>query len=192
MLNRKRITKVFAGLLMLTLMALPQLSYADWGHDHFYRWQDHPRYGLHFHVLPAGYFTVKVGFHRYYYYDGLYYNYVGGDYVLVSPPVGAYVNVIPPEFQGVVINGRTYYTNDGVYYILTRHHGYKVVVAPVVYAQPVPAAVVQDTFPVNIPNSSGGYVTVMIKKSGNGFVGPQGEFYADFPKVSQLKAMYAK
>ena len=49
-----------------------------------------------------------------------------------------------------------------------------------------------DVFTLNIPNDQGGYVGVVIKRSGNGFVGPQGEYYAEFPKVSQLKMMYAK
>jgi hypothetical protein len=181
----------------------------------FYRWHDHPQYGWHMHYLPAGYFTIWVGGERYFYCDGLYYTYVGyGDYVLVEPPIGAYVSAIPPDFQPVLINGVTYYTDNGVYYILTRHHGYRVVAAPVVYAQPQvvvaqpqqvivsqPATTVveapvagytQDSFPVNIPNNSGGYSAVVIKKSGNGYVGPQGEFYATFPSVAQLKAMYGK
>src|SRR5208282_923118 len=144
------------------------------------------------HFLPAGYFTIWAGGTRYYYYDGLYYAYVGnGDYVLVNPPIGAYVNAIPPDFEPVLINGVTYYTDNGVYYILTRHHGYKVVTAPVVYEQPQQVIVTQpqeqvvvsqpvtsvveapvtvnaqDTFPVNIPNNSGGYTSVVIKKSGN-------------------------
>ena len=216
MLSKTNVMKIFFGVLALALFAAPKLSYADWsigigvgdrGHhddrrdrhdDHgFYRWHDHPRYGYHAHYLPAGYFTIWVGGTRYYYYDGLYYTYVGrGDYVLVNPPIGAYVSVIPPDFQAVSINGRIYYTDNGVYYILTRHHGYKVVVAPVVYAQPVvttqPPVYSQDSFPVNIPNNSGGYTKVFIKKSGNGYVGPQGEFYATFPTVAQLKAMYGK
>ena len=50
----------------------------------------------------------------------------------------------------------------------------------------------KNIFTVNIPNDKGGYSAVVIKKSGNGFVGPQGEFYPDFPKVSQLKIMYGK
>jgi hypothetical protein len=50
----------------------------------------------------------------------------------------------------------------------------------------------QDTFPVNIPNNSGGYTSIVIKRSSNGYVGPQGEFYAQFPSVAQLKAMYGK
>jgi hypothetical protein len=152
----------------------------------------------------------------YYYYDGLYYIREGFDYVLVNPPLGAYVDAIPPDFQAVSINGRIYYTNGGTYYILTQHHGYKVVPQPVVYAQPeqvivaqpVPTVVAtpqpyasvsssvpadsQDTFPINIPNNSGGYTTVVIKRSGNGYVGPQGEFYSAFPTVVQLKAMYVK
>jgi hypothetical protein len=133
-------TKISAGLLMCVLLIAPQLSFADWsvgvrvgdpGYRHddhrFYRWHDHPQYGLHLHFLPEGFITVRVGWHRFFYYDGLYYTFVGGEYVLVSPPVGAYVSVIPPDFQPVIINGRTYYTDHGVYYILTRHHGYKVV-----------------------------------------------------------------
>jgi len=215
--------KALLGLLVLVFSAFPVISYADWsigigvgdhhddhwGHrdDHrFYGWHDHPHWGMHIHFLPAGYFTVWVGGTRYYYYDGLYYNYVGdGDYVIVNPPVGAYVAAIPPDFQPVSINGRIYYTDNGVYYILTQHHGYKVVMAPVVYAQPAPVVYAQpvqqvvtapagdqDSFPVNIPNNSGGYSTVVIKKSGNGYVGPQGEFYATFPSVAQLKAMYGK
>jgi hypothetical protein len=222
MLNKKMAALMSKGFLMLALLTAPQLSYADWGFGfnmgdrhggrgdhredrHFYRWREHPHWGLHINFLPAGYFTVWAGGTRYYYYDGLYYTYAGyGDYVLVNPPIGARVSAIPPDFQPVMINGITYYTDHGVYYVLTRHHGYKVVAPPVMYAQPQqvivtqPVAAIQgpayaqDAFPVNVPNNSGGYTTVLIKKSGNGYVGPQGEFYPEFPKVTQLKAMYGK
>lgn len=50
----------------------------------------------------------------------------------------------------------------------------------------------QDSFVVNVPNDRGGYTAVTIRKSGNGFIGPQGEYYAQFPNVSQLKVMYGK
>jgi len=185
--------------------------------DHrFYGWHNRPSWGYHMHFLPDGYFTVWVDGRRYFYSDGLYYLYVGdGDYVIVNPPIGAYVNVIPPDFQPVSINGRLYYTNGGVYYLLTEHHGYKVVPAPVVYEQPQQVVVtpqqivvsqpeqqvvvttqapapVQDAFPVNVPNNNGGYTSVIIKKTNKGYEGPQGEFYANFPSVAQLKAMYAK
>jgi len=218
--------KILMGLFMLIAIAMPSYSYADWSigvgvgdrhddrgdrHDdhRYYGWRDHPHYGYHVDFLPVGYFTIWAGGVRYYYYDGLYYSYVGnGDYVLVNPPIGAYVSVIPPDFQPVSINGRIYYTNNGVYYVLTEHHGYRVVEPPVVYAQPqqvvvtqpiqqvvvqAPAPVVSDdAFPINVPNNSGGYTAVLIKRSGNGYVGPQGEFYATFPSVAQLKAMYGK
>lgn len=60
--------------------------------------------------------------------------------------------------------------------------------APVV--TPVPA---DEAFTLNIPNEQGsGYVTVIIKRSGTGFTGPQGEYYPEFPKVTQLQAMYSK
>jgi len=235
MLTKANAMKISLSFLALTLCAVPKLSYADWSigigvgdRDHhdggwdrrddrrddhrddhrFYRWHDHPQYGLHIGFLPAGYFTIWAGGTRYYYYDGLYYTSVGyGDYVLVNPPIGAYVSAIPPDFQPVNINGRIYYTDGGVYYILTRYHGYKVVAAPLVYAQPQQVIVTQpvtnvvttqapaydqDSFPVNIPNNNGGYTTVLIRKSGNGYVGPQGEFYATFPTVAQLKTMYVK
>jgi Family of unknown function (DUF6515) len=197
--------KLIAGFLSLAVLAAPQLSYANGGiginigdnHHGFWRWHEHPHWGIHVHLLPAGHITLWVGGARYYYYDGLYYTYSSGDYVIVDPPIGAYVRVIPSDFHPVIINGRTYYTDNGVYYILTRRRGYKVVVAPVVYTQPavvtVPVTVAaQDTFPVNILNSHGGYTTVVIKRSRNGYVGPQGEFYPQFPAVTQLKAMYGK
>lgn len=57
---------------------------------------------------------------------------------------------------------------------------------------PAAPATQPDEFTVNIPNDRGGYTAVVIKRSGNGFIGPQGEFYPEFPKVSQLKVMYGK
>ena len=66
----------------------------------------------------------------------------------------------------------------------------------VVEAQP--AAVVPsttysgDTVTVNVPNSNGGYIAVVLKRSGNGYVGPQGEYYDQVPSTAQLQAMYGK
>ena len=57
---------------------------------------------------------------------------------------------------------------------------------------PVPPVDQQNDFTVKIPNDHGGYTTLLIKRSGNGFTGPQGEFYPEFPTVSQLKMMYGK
>jgi hypothetical protein len=57
---------------------------------------------------------------------------------------------------------------------------------------PAPPAAQSDEFTINIPNDHGGYTAVVIKRSGNGFTGPQGEFYPQFPTVSQLKIIYGK
>ena len=55
-----------------------------------------------------------------------------------------------------------------------------------------PAAAQPNEFIVNVPNDRGGYTAVVIKKSGNGFTGPQGEYYPEFPKVFQLEIVYGK
>jgi len=64
--------------------------------------------------------------------------------------------------------------------------------APVVVAQPPATVETQDAVTVNVPNNNGGYAAVVLKKSGTGFVGPQGEYYAQLPSVDQLQAMYGK
>jgi len=69
--------------------------------------------------------------------------------------------------------------------------------ATVVVAQPAPAVVPSatysgDTVTVNVPNSNGGYTAVVLKRSGNGYVGPQGEYYDQVPTTAQLQAMYGK
>jgi hypothetical protein len=73
--------------------------------------------------------------------------------------------------------------------------------APVVVAQPAPVVVAQqgptetysgDTVTVNVPNSSGGYTAVVLRRSGNGYVGPQREYYDQVPTTAQLQAMYGR
>jgi|GEM_PF-2213895 len=44
---------------------------------------------------------------------------------------------------------------------------------------------------VNIPNHwGGGYTSVVLKRSGKGYVGPQGEYYTEFPTVAELETRY--
>jgi hypothetical protein len=43
---------------------------------------------------------------------------------------------------------------------------------------------------VNVPNSKNGFTPVKLVKQGNGYIGPQGEFYPGHPTVDQLKALY--
>ncbi len=154
-----------------------------------YAW-DHGRGHSHAYV------SLNLGWPGPYYGYGPYYRYYGDPYYYPSYP--AYTVVESPSFQAVVVNGATYYVNNGVYYVYTQY-GYQAVQAPV----GIPSATVQaqtatvsaegdDALTVNVPNDKGGYNAVIIKRSGQGFVGPQGEFYSEFPKVSQLKLMYGK
>ena len=115
--------------------------------------------------LPPNYRTVYVGGVPYYYYDGAYYRPCSAGYVVVPAPMPAPV----------------------------------VVAAPTVVAQPVvtvPAENVNaaqgEPVTVNVPNNNGSYTPVTLTRSGTGFIGPQGEYYQEFPKVRQLKEMYGK
>ena len=112
------------------------------------------------------------------------------------PVVGAVA--LGAAATSIWIANHQYYYYDGLYYDYTPQ-GYVMVAPPVattVVAAPqvlvTQTQAADDVITLNIPNDKGGYSAVVIKKSGNGFVGPQGEFYPDFPKVSQLKIMYGK
>jgi hypothetical protein len=166
----------------------------------YYYHHDRYPYGSFSISLPHGSLEVGFGGHKYFYNAGLFYRNYERQYVVVPPPAGVVVYQIPEGWHTVVIDGATYYVYNGVYY--TRiPTGYQVVQPPApVIVEPATVAVniveekpqPQQEFTVNIPNPKGGYVSVVIKRSGTGFVGPQGEFYAEFPKVSQLQVMYVK
>ena len=136
--------------------------------------------------------------------------------MVVTAPVGAVVTAVPAGCQPVIIEGVPYYMVNGNTYMHTTF-GYQVVPQPkVVVVQqppvevrapmttimqqpaipaqpPIQAPVAADnTFTVNIANSRGGYSAVTLTRSGNGFIGPQGEYYTEFPRVDQLKVMYGK
>jgi hypothetical protein len=50
-----------------------------------------------------------------------------------------------------------------------------------------------ESYTVNIPGADGnGYIPVLIRKSGPGFLGPQGEYYSEFPRIAQLQLMYGR
>jgi len=190
--------KIFYTVLITSLCIMcPIKSYADWngdnkgskehngsghhweGRSHDHEGHDHGRHdhsfiGINFGILPEGY----------------YYNAPN------EPPVNG-VLISPADYQPVVINGTTYYVNNGNYY-LYNGYGYQSVPSPVVDVQPPPTVIGPsepvpgdtDSMTINIPNKRGGYISVTLKKSGNGYIGPQGEFYQGFPKVSDLEVIY--
>jgi hypothetical protein len=67
---------------------------------------------------------------------------------------------------------------------------------PMMFTEPEPQQAIvfekQDSSSIiiNIPNSRGGYNPVKLVKTEKGYVGPQGELYAENPTVEQLKVLY--
>ena len=49
-----------------------------------------------------------------------------------------------------------------------------------------------NTVTVTVPNSAGGYATLNLIRFGDGFTGPQGEYYPTFPSSMQLMLMYGQ
>lgn len=188
----KMTVKLMMAFLFLGLLIIrPTTSYAWHGHGHTY-------VDVELGVWPGPYYGYP-------YYNPYYAPYYVEPYYYAP----SYV-VSSTSYQPVVLNGMTYYVNNGVYYLYTQY-GYQAVPTPAgapaqqvaaastVTAAGGPSAIVsstaagsEDTVTINIPNSKGGYTAVVLKKSGNGFVGPQGEYYNEFPKVSQLQMMYGK
>jgi hypothetical protein len=147
---------------------------------------------------------------RYHYRDGRWYRdgWLWFDAGLTVLTVGAIAASLPPRYNTIYVGGVPYYYSDGIYY-QPCSTGYIVVPAPaaqpVVMAAPIQTQVVTlpqtenantqtagESFVVNVPDAKGGYVSVTLIRRGTGFVGPQGEYYPEFPKVKQLKEMYGK
>lgn len=164
-------------------------AFAFWHHSRSRYFDEYPRYVKR---LPHEHRRVFVSKVPYYYYDGLFYREGITGYVLVNAPVGALVPVLPPSCEMIVINGTTYYTYDNVYYV-REPKGYLVVPQPVVNTPATqPVEVSESSFVVHVPNANGSYMPVVIRKTKDGYVGPQGEYYSEQPTVDQLKAMYGK
>jgi len=155
--------------LLLPLGLTPSFAYGHGGGGYhgggggYHGYGGHGGFGLGFTYSP--------------YYDnlGYYYPYYPSYYdtgVLVSSPV-----VITPE---VIVQPSTIVTTASTY--------------PTTVISPAQTTTtpMDDDITLNIPNAAGGYSAVLIKKSGKGFIGPQGEFYPEFPKVSVLKVLYGK
>jgi len=198
------IPRMFLVISVLTALTLINASPAQaawghdggWGHDRGGWGHHHYPYGRSVVVLPRHSISIVIGTGSFFYSDGFFYQHRDRDYEVVPAPIGAVVYSIPWGCNRVVIAGFPYYSYEGVYYRRLAR-GYEVVEPPVDYEPQVaevhtPSPQSQDAFTVNIPNANGGYTAVTLKRSGQGFVGPQGEYYSEFPKIDQLRAMYAK
>jgi len=146
----------------------------------------------------------------------MFYRSTPGGYVVVPAPMGAVVPALPPGYTVVYMGGMPYYYYGNAYYAAAPS-GYVVTappalaapiaaapsVAPVQQQAPVPAPIAQqpavavasapsDAVETYIPNGNGSFTVVTLRKTDKGFLGPQGEFYADHPTEEQLKARYCK
>lgn len=113
---------------------------------------------------------------------------------------GAIVASLPPRTRTVYVSNAPYYY-DGVYYFRPCPGGYVVVEPSFVQPSPViiqeqPVQIVQsqntNVVVINIPNIYGGYSPVTLIRQGNGYIGPQGEYYRNNPTVEQLRALYGR
>lgn len=106
---------------------------------------------------------------------------------------------IPHGYVSIVLGGFKFYYRDRARRRFWPH-SYAFVPAPVVcvperiiIAQaPTVKETSEETVVVNIPNFNGSHTSITLRKSGNGYIGPQGEYYPDNPTVEQLKALYGK
>lgn len=192
----------FKALLLTLILGLfimwPHLSFADWnghggngqghnssGHSHDSGGHSHDSGGHghdgggHWNGGWHNYSYVGVNFSVWpdtYYYTAPYYP--PDDSVIVSPPETVVeeqpVTVVQPP---VVVDSQA--QNAGP--VITTLAGTS-----------TPGAGDVDSITINIPNNKGGYTAVTLKRSGNGFIGPQGEFYPEFPKVAVLEVVYGK
>ena len=170
--------KMLMILLVFTLL-MPfgsTLSYA-WDHGHQGHSGGHGYHGYHgYGGRGYGNFGLGFSYSPYYYGPGYYYPYYPDYYdtgVIVSSPVVETPEIIVQPSTTVVTIAPTY-PNTGI--------------TP---AQ-ITAVDTDNEITINIPNAAGGYTSLLIKRKGKGFVGPQGEYYSEFPRVSALKVIYGK
>jgi hypothetical protein len=169
-----------------------------WGYPWPY-WYDYnvvsPSIGGFVAYLPDGYTTVIVGGTPYYFCGGYYFRPYSTGYVIVPAPVAA-VATPAPQTQGTgsgtqqqsssITTEQTSPSSVQLQSLNTA--GEEPKTASGAIAQPKPA--LKDTATINIPNSKGGFTPVKLVKHNNGYLGPQGEFYAGHPTVDQLRALY--
>ncbi|MDD5216597.1 MAG: DUF6515 family protein [Candidatus Omnitrophica bacterium] len=151
-----------------------------------------PRYEHYVPHLPRGYVTIDVRGDRYYQYHGCFYRPTPSGFFMVAAPFGAVIASLPVGYREIDHGGDVYYFYNNTYYV-KEPAGYAVVnpPAPVVVSNPVSVEAPEKTVVVNVPNANGSYMPVVLQKYSNGYTGPRGEFYPDYPTADQLKAMYA-
>ena len=109
-------------------------------------------------------------------------------------PILKKVSIPPFYLVAPILGGLTYLY---CYNLATREKETTYVVVPsstntVVVPSATPTETSNAMITINIPNSNGSYTQVVLRKSGKGYIGPQGEYYPENPSVEQLKVLYGK
>ncbi len=163
--------------------------------DHFSAPDFHPSHPrpYYYRDLPPGYRALRVADMLYYYLEGIYYQSTPSGYVIVPAPRGAVITAIPERHKVIVYENTDYYYYNSTYYV-KQPSGYTVVTPPpsVVSSNAPAVEAPEKTVVVTVPNPNGSYIPVTLQKYSDGYIGPNGEFYPDYPTIDQLKAMYAK
>lgn len=210
--------KILAASLAITCLLQPSLAFADGHGGHGGPggggpgWHGGPGWGGGSTAL--GIVALSIAGVEFLYSAGMFYRSTPAGYVVVPAPMGAVVPALPPGYTVVYMGSMPYYYYGNAYYVAAPN-GY-VVTAPPAIAAPVttvasaapaqgsvPAPISQQTaVPTSnqpssavetyIPNGNGSFTVVTLQKTEKGFLGPQGEFYADHPTEEQLKARYCK
>jgi hypothetical protein len=80
--------------------------------------------------LPRHYQTIHFGGLPYYFYNGLFFDFYGGYYRSIFPPLGLTIGMLPYGYWGFNYGGYPYYYHTGIYY-QQADNVYKVVQAPI-------------------------------------------------------------
>jgi len=220
--DTKMLKKSLVVILILACLLQPSLAFADRGHGGGPGgpggpgWHGGPGWGGGSTAL--GIVALSIAGAEFLYTAGMFYRSTPAGYVVVPAPMGAVVPALPPGYTVVYMGGVPYYYYGNAYYVATPS-GYVVtappaIAAPVVVAPaaapavaqvqaPTPAPIAQQpaaqtanqpssAVETYIPNGNGSFTVVTLQKTDKGFMGPQGEFYADHPTEEQLKARYCK
>jgi hypothetical protein len=141
--------------------------------------------------------VVVFGHDRYRYHDGRFFHpSLFGLVFGTRAPFGVVITALPFGYQTTVAGGIRYYSYANVYY-RDCASGYVVVPAPAAMnfaAVPVTNSYTAggESIVVNVPNANGSYTPVRLVRSGDGYIGPQGEYYPGNPTVDQLRALYGR
>ena len=129
--------------------------------------------------------TVVVSRRIYDYREGRFFwpSFFGFGLFVAQPPMGAVVTYLPAGHRTLIVSGNTYFYDRDVYY-RSCPTGYVVVPGP-------SGNFNGEQIIINVPNSRGTYTPVILVRQGNGFVGPQGEYYGSV-NIDQLKALYGR